>query len=73
MAPGGFLVSGTSPVQGHRCWTGEREVKGRGREGGEYDGLIIIIIKSGGTICPMVGPKYHNNPVQANTPGVVGS
>lgn len=60
------MVSGTSPLQGHRCWR-EREVQGRWREDGGYDGVIMIRIKSGETIRTTVGPKYHNNPAQAST------
>lgn len=29
--PGGFLFSGTPPLQGHRCW-GEKEVRATGAE-----------------------------------------
>lgn len=36
-------------------------------EDGGYDGVIMIIIKSGETIRTTVGPKYNNNPAQANT------
>lgn len=31
--PGGFLLSGTPPLQGHRCWREKEEVKGDWRRG----------------------------------------
>lgn len=64
MAPGGDLHLRNFPSAGAQV----REVKGRWREDGGYDGVIMMIIKSGETIRTTVGPKYRNNPAQANTP-----
>lgn len=61
--PGGYLRLRNFPSAGARV----REVKGW-REDGGYDGVIMIIIKSAETVRTTDGPKYHNNPAQANTP-----